>query len=321
MEQDEKKLFTLLKNSVNNLKPDSILLSGGVDSSTLAYLGQKTNQNITAITVATCGTESPDVIYAKQVAQALEIKNHIIVEIDQNEIDIIVHKVVIGLANFNVFWVSAAVVLYKGLEAAMQHGLNNVLTGEGSDDLFGTFPVMQHWKGSPEELIAFINIRMKDIDLMTSRMADVVGVSIAIPFHDPEVVKFALGLPLEMRTKVKKDSSKVTKYLLRETFKNVLPRNVIERPQTMAFTGASTLDTIMTKYRDMDVEVYAKKYGINFTNPAECYLFEIFFEAGLYEPATTTPKCLHCKSALRTPDSVHCVSCGTLQYKGEILPF
>lgn len=322
IQESKKTLLHLLDSSVQELKPDGVLLSGGIDSSALAYLGKKANPDITAITVATNGTESPDVQYAQLVAKELGIKNHLIVEIAQDEIETLIPQVVTGLQNFNMYWVSSATVLFKGLSAAAENGLKSVMTGEGADDLFGTFPVMQSWDKSPEELIDFIATRMKDIDIMTSRMGNLAGVSIALPFHDKDVVDFALTLPLDIRTKINEDGSRVTKHLLRVTFSGVLPQVVVERPQTMAFTGASTLETFMEKFNSQDVAVYREKYGINFSTPFECFLFEIYTTAGLYTPVDDgRPSCLHCKSALRSKESVHCVSCGTLQYKGSILPF
>lgn len=314
-------LRALLEASVKEVKPDGVLLSGGVDSSALAYLGKIVNSNIYAITVATKGKESPDVFFAKKVAQELGIENHIIAEIVPEEMEQMIRSVVIGLKNFNVFWVSAATVLYKGLYVAAERGLHTILTGEGSDDLFGTFPVMQNWKHTSEELVNFISTRMQDIDVMTERMADLAGVRIALPFHDERVVDFALKLPLDVRTKVMNDSTKVTKYLLRESFSEFLPKDVIKRQQTMAFTGASTLETFMEKYGEDDLEAHRERHGINFSSSFECYLFDIYNGAGLYKPMREGSVCLYCRSALRNYDSVHCVSCGTLQYKGEILPF
>lgn len=321
MDEYKKTLNALLEMSVKDLKPDGVLLSGGIDSSVLAYLGKKANPDIYAVTVATRGKESPDVEYAKSVAKELSIHNHIVVEIVLEEMESIIKNVVIGLENFNIFWVSAAAVLYKGLQASAGLGLMNVLSGEGSDDLFGTFPVMQNWNYSPEELVDFISTRMTDIDCMTKRMGMLTGVHISLPFHNKTVVEFALGLPLDVRTKIQDDGSKVTKYLLRETFRDALPQRVIDRPQTMAFAGASTLDTFLDTYDNNDIAAFRKNYAMSFGSAFECHLFNIYQKAGLYHPVDTQPCCLYCKSALRAVDSVHCVSCGTLQYKGEILPF
>jgi len=316
----KKTLQKLLESSVRELRPDVVLLSGGIDSSILAYLGKIVNPDICAITVATRGKESPDVFYAKKVVEALGIKNHIIAEIDPEEIEQIIHDVVVGLKNFNIFWVSAATVLYKGLSVARTHNFHTVLTGEGSDDLFGTFPVMQNWRYSSEELVKFISVRMQDIDVMTKRMAGIAGINIALPFHDENVVDFVLNLPLNIRTKII-DGEKITKYLLRETFREFLPSDIVKRPQTMAFSGASTLETFMEKYGKNEVATSGMIDKIDFENSFEQYLFSIYQNAGLYHPQNSGLICIHCKSAMRSKDSVHCVSCGTLQYHGEKLPF
>lgn len=321
MGNDDKRLLGLLEASVARMRPDGVLLSGGIDSSALAYVGARTNPEIVAVTVATSGADSPDTAYAKLVAKELGLQRHVIAEIAPDEFDGLVRKVVIGLQNFSVHWVTAATVLYKGLERAKQEGLASVLTGEGSDDLFGTFPVMQNWKHSPEELVGFIATRMQDIDVMTGRMAAAIGIGIALPFHDPTVVDFALNLPLSVRTRITNDGKRITKYPLREAFEGRLPPSVVSRPQTMAFVGASTLETCMHRYVGCDVEAYRKAFGIDFGNPFECFLFDIYQNAGLYHPVTEGAACIHCHSRLRSENSVHCTSCGSLQYKGELLPF
>jgi asparagine synthetase B (glutamine-hydrolysing) len=202
--------------------------------------------------------------------------------------------------------------------------LNIIATGEGSDDLFGSFPVMVNWKYGDKELIKFINTRMKDIDLMTQKVAKNLSIKIILPFHNEGLKKFALNLPLNLRTQKGEDGEVTTKFILREAFKYNLPKEVIVRPQTMAFTGASTLDYLMNKYsKEAILEDYKKKYGLRFTTSFECYLFEILNKTGKYHPINIKDKaaCLYCRSKLRSNNSVHCSICGTLQYKKKILPF
>jgi len=206
---------------------------------------------------------------------------------------------------------------------AKKHKLKSVMTGEGADDLFGSFPVMLDWKYSENELINFINTRIRDIDVMTQKIAKNIGIDISLPYYYKSLKDFVLSLPLKLRIKGKK-GKKITKYLLRKTMKELLPKKIINRPQTMAFTGVPTLNYLEKKYNIFsrkELNQGRKKYNINFHSSFEYYNFKILNSAKKYNPKWTKNCCLYCGSELRTKTSVHCPTCGILQYKGEILPF
>jgi len=325
MEKLDKKvselIITSLRKAVAKSEADGILLSGGVDSSILAVLAHEKNPNLVAITVVRDKKTSSDAKYAKMLSKKIGIKKHYIVTIEENEIEKLVKKVALSLEIFNVYWVAAGLVIHKGLSFAKKIGLKKVLTGEGSDDLFGSFPVMQTWRYSEKELMKFIDTRMKDIDVMTDKISKGLGIKISLPFHDKDVKKISLGLPPGLRTK-KFGNEKITKYPLRESFKEMLPEKIKNRPQTMAFTGASTFEYLMEKFKGEDIKKFEKKYGITFKSSFECYLFKIINASNKYKPCKKGASiCIYCGSKLRSADSVHCCTCGTLQYKGEILPF
>jgi asparagine synthetase B (glutamine-hydrolysing) len=315
-------LYNLLDKVIKKKIPDCILLSGGIDSSSIAFIARKHNPKLNCITVATINTTSPDVKFAKIVSKKIKIKKHIIALLNEKEIEPLINKVVLSLKCFNYFWVSAALVLYKGLEAAKKNNFNMVATGEGSDDLFGSFPVMLKWGGTERELIKLIRRRMDDIDLMTEKMAECVGIKIILPFHNVTIKNYALKLPMNLRIMECPPGNKITKFILREAFNKLLPKIVVNRPQSMAFIGASTLDYLLEKYKNYaSVSEYTKKFNIKFNNAFECYLFDILNNHHDYKPANKGIRCLYCSSALRAIDSVHCTVCGTLQYKNKILPF
>jgi len=318
----KKNLFNLINEVIGKNCPDAVMLSGGIDSSSISYIAHEFNKNLVCVTVNTNNTESPDLQFAKIVSKDLKIDRHIVAMLDEDELDQKIKTIVLTLENFNIYWVSAALVLFKGLEVAKKNGLKKIATGEGADDLFGSFPVMLSWKDGDDSLKIFIETRMKDIDIMTKRIADYLELEVVMPFHDKKIVELALGMPMEFRTKENNDGTKITKYILRETFSEFLPESIVSRPQTMAFTGASTLDVLLDKYKNYaDIAIYKTKYKLNFSSSFECYLFDILNNAGRYNPIAKGSKCLYCGSKLRAENSVHCTVCGTLQYAGEVLSF
>jgi len=321
-ESIKNKIYYYLDKNIKNNTPEAVLLSGGIDSSAIAYIAQKYNPNIKAITVTNDLLEGSDKSFAIKVSNYLGIKNHLFATLDERDINKLIEKVVISLECFNIYWVSAALVLFKGIEFAKKNGIKSVATGEGSDDLFGSFQVMVNWEGTNEELMDFIFIRMNDIDVMTQKVSKFLGVDVILPFHDKDLIKFALSLPINKRFRKNKNGSVETKYLLRAAFRDLLPNSVVARPQTMAFSGASTLDILTKEFENYrNIKEYQKKYNIKFSTGFECYLFDILNKHNKYKKSTDGPTCLYCHSKLRSEKSVHCTTCGTLQYKGKILPF
>ncbi len=318
----KEKLYKIFDEIIKENTPKAVMLSGGMDSSSIAFLSKKYNKGLESITVVSENTESPDLEYAKLVSKKLLIKKQNIAVLKESEISDLIEKVVLSLECFNFYWISAALVLFKGLMVAKNAGINNIATGEGSDDLFGSFPLMLNWQYGDSKLKEFIMIRMRDIDVMTKKISKYLDIEINTPFHDKKMIDFILNLPMNLRIKVDKNKTEVTKYLLRETFKDLLPELVVNRPQMMAFSGASTLDLLFNKYKDLiDVDKFRKTYNINFTNSFECYLFDILNKAGKYRPINDKNACLYCHSKLRAENSVHCTICGTSQYNKKILSF
>lgn len=322
LKEYKEKIVECLIAAIKRDVPDAVLLSGGIDSSAVACVAREINPDLCGITVTAENQQNADLDYARMASEKLALKRHEIAKLSTDEIPELIKEAVLAVGTFNVYWIAASLVLLKGLKYAKALGLKKVATGEGSDDIFGSFPVMLNWIGSPAELEDFINIRLKDINIMTQELARYLDIEIVTPFYHPGLVACALGMPPELKSRRSDDGVITTKYVLRETFRDKLPELVARRPQTMAFVGASTLDVLMEKYSAYaDVEEFRHKYGINFSSSFECYLFDILNQAKRYQPVQDDQSCLYCRSKLRTKESVHCPVCGTLQYRGNILKF
>jgi len=315
------KIYLLLDEAVKKNPPNAILLSGWIDSSAIAYLWKKYNPDMVWITVISDNSISPDQNYANLVAKRLWIKSFIATLRDE-EIIPAIENVVLSLENFNIYWVSAALVLYKWLEEAAKLWFNKIATWEWSDSLFWSFPVMLNWKFWEKNLIDFIENRLLDIDIMTAKVWQYNNIDFVLPYHDKDFKEFILSIPLDKRMHKDLDWNHVTKFLLRETFRRYLPEDVVNRPQTQAFTWASTLDILSEKFKeDKNISLYNEKYWLKFGTLFEAYLFNILDSHGKYKPIDWEPKCIFCWSKLRCKDSVHCNVCATLQYNNEILAF
>ena len=65
-----------IDNCIKKETPQSVLFSGGIDSSAILYHCSKYNKDVMGITVGVKGKETSDIKYSKLVAKEMGIKNH-----------------------------------------------------------------------------------------------------------------------------------------------------------------------------------------------------------------------------------------------------
>jgi asparagine synthase (glutamine-hydrolysing) len=139
----------LLNNSIRNRLvadvPVGLFLSGGVDSSLVAALTSKQISNINAFTVSFFDKKFDESGYAKQVCNKYGIKYN---EIKVNANDFL---------NSIDFWITiqddivadpSALLLYKISEYASSLNYRALLSGEGSDELFGGYNAYKYFNWS-----------------------------------------------------------------------------------------------------------------------------------------------------------------------------
>ncbi len=103
---------------------------GGLTAARSRALSGGTTQVSRASAAVTQDSNAPDKESALLVASALRIERQLIAELRHEELRELVEKVAIAPGSFSVYWVSAALVLFKGLECATTHGLTRVESGD-----------------------------------------------------------------------------------------------------------------------------------------------------------------------------------------------
>lgn len=300
--------------------PEAVLFSGGVDSSAILYHTANENTNVMGITVGVKGEETSDIIYSKSVAKQLGIKNHHIYYAKPEDVKNMVEMSVRVLKSFNPEWISSTTTLLLGTMYAKKQGLHSISSGEGADDLLGSFPFFTNWKGSMEDLSKTIEQRLKEIVVMSDVIAKSIGMNYIAPFQDKKVKEAILSIPIEERMKI--EGKIKTKYPLRKAYESCLPSDCIVRPQTMAFTGSGIYETIKGIADEISEEEfqYASNLILPFKSKFEYALFKIYEKHFGFNKDPNGSGCIHCGSSMNG-NTINCKICSTLQVDGRELEF
>src|ERR687893_1724797 len=129
-----------------NSRHDSILLSGGLDSSILASIIRPHN----AITIG-LGMKAEDFYFASKIAR-LFCKRHVKVTLDGESLLGIMDKLIAIMKTFDPIEIRNSSVVYAGIEESLKRGYNGVITGDGCDELFAGYEYMRRLDGRPAEL-------------------------------------------------------------------------------------------------------------------------------------------------------------------------
>lgn len=242
--ESAEKLAEYLNRAVERAMPGDVevgvWLSGGVDSSVIAALARPYTKKLHTFSAGIEG--APDLEYARQVALHIgaEHHEHIYVLADMLEV---INKVIYHLESFDAPLVHSAVSNYLVSKLASDY-VPFVLSGEGGDELFAGY-VYQKTYTSELELILSIqqsiaslhNTALQRVD----RSAAAHGTGVAVPFLDPEVVRYALAIPA--RWKIRGPQA-MEKWPLRKGLADTLPMEVIWRAKSKFWEGSGTGDML-----------------------------------------------------------------------------
>lgn len=203
MEEQKATLLTLLRASIRRRIPPGetfgLLFSGGLDSTLLAYLCQELGGEFVCYTVA---VEDPklkvaeDLGYARSIAADLGLELRI-KQVRVEDIERCLATLVPLVDNPHGVTISVAVPLYLACEQAKADGVQTVLYGLGTEELFAGYE--RYKQVNERELNRACQaglMAMHERDLSRDDViATALGVSLRAPFLAHEVVDYALKIP------------------------------------------------------------------------------------------------------------------------------
>ncbi|AGC01872.1 asparagine synthase [Acanthamoeba polyphaga moumouvirus] len=232
-------IFTrAVKKRLESDRPIGFLLSGGLDSSLIVSIATKIlgPEKIVCFSIGLPG--SPDVEAAKCVVKYLGIKEHHIVPFTIEQGIEQIPTVIYTIETYDITTIRASTPQY--IMAKYIHDNTNIrvlLSGEGSDEIHGSYKYMRfapnseefHWETIRllEELCYFDNKR-------TDRSMADNGLEVRVPFLDYEYVEFITSIDPNLLM-YRKDY--LEKKIIRDAFIGYLPDKVLYRPKE-AFSDA-----------------------------------------------------------------------------------
>lgn len=276
--------------------PYGVLLSGGLDSSITSALAKKYAEKRVEEhdqtgawwpklhSFATGLEGSPDLKAAKLVADHLDTVHHEIIFTIQEGLDAI-KDVIYHLETYDVTTVRASTPMFLMARAIKAMGIKMVLSGEGSDELFGGylyFHKAPNAKAFHEETVRKLDKLYLYDCLRANKSLAAWGIEGRVPFLDKEFIDVAMSINPE--DKMIKDG-RIEKWALRKAFEDMLPTEVAwrQKEQFSDGVGYSWIDTLKDKVNKeiSDEQLANAKFKFPFQTPKskeEFYYRSIFEE-------------------------------------------
>jgi asparagine synthase (glutamine-hydrolysing) len=275
--------------------PYGVLLSGGLDSSLisrLAYEHKRTRVETGGKTEAwwpqlhsfAIGLEgSPDLAAARVAAEAIGTVHHEFHFTVQEGIDAL-SEVIYHLETYDVTTVRASTPMYLMARRIKAMGIKMVLTGEGSDEVFGGY-LYFHKAPNPRELhaetVRKLDLLHKYDCLRANKSMAAWGLEARVPFLDREFLDAAMGFdPAEKMVA----PGKMEKHALRQAFDGMLPAAILwrQKEQFSDGVGYSWIDSLKAHATGLTSDGELERAGYRFpVNPPvtkEGYLYRRLFE-------------------------------------------
>ena len=291
---DNSKLRAALEKAVEDQcmsdVPFGLLLSGGLDSAVvgeiLAPILKKRGLPFKTFTVGQ--KDSPDATAAQMMADHWGTEHHVH-EFTSEEAFSKLSDIIYHLETYEPELIRSAIPNYFLARLAASK-VKMVLTGEGSDELFGGY---LYFRDAPDSGAFFTELRrifwhLHNVNCQRAdRMTMAHGLEARVPFLDPDVIAEAMSISPEYKV-IKGDpgpnQERPEKAALRELFDGEIPAPVLWRTKAMQCEGVGTtwvaeLQALCNgAVSDEEFATAADRFKINTPQSKEEYYYRSLFE-------------------------------------------
>lgn len=230
------------------------ILSGGLDSTLITAIVSKFYPKNT-INTYTIGLEgATDIYFAEMAAEYLGTNQHTFIVTEEEFLNCI-EKTIYQIESYDVTTVRASVGNYLLSLKIRELGKDTVIfCGDVSDELFGSYRGFQLTDSSQdfynENVKMLNNICYFDV-LRSDKSISGAGLEARVPYGDIKFTKLIMSIPPEFKMF---NEIIMEKQILRDSFKGILPDELLYRRKEAFSDGVSKLErswyTIITEYVD-----------------------------------------------------------------------
>lgn len=311
MSQIISQAYQIIEKAVSESNADCLSLSGGLDSTILAYLVK--DKKINTISIIAKDFLANDLTYCQLAANRFDLPLNIIF-CETGEIYSGIEETIKILKNFNDIEIRNNVVMYLALSAAKKIGYHKVMTGDGADEIFAGYNFMLN--KSAAELELDLKRISKIMHFPSQKIGKALGIEVESPFCSKEVIEFAKTVPVDLKVH-DEGGKKFGKWILRKAFEDKIPKAITWRQKSPMQDGAGTQG--LTEFFDSTIPdvLFSEKVkkikdsdGVTIRTKESLQYYEIYRKYNAVPESNESEiTCQDCKHGIED-DSKFCRMCG-----------
>ncbi len=203
-----------------------VILSGGLDSSIVLTHVREMHPDCVALTIGAPGSD--DLVFARRLCADLGVP-HEVISVSPGDVRTGDIREAIRMSELTEYGdIINAVVSVPLFARARALGIKVVLTGDGSDELFGGYSMYDRiGAAASRRLFQHMIGNLYRTELQrVDRVSMGQRVEARVPYLDPALVDLAMRLPVELKIRDGQE-----KWIMRQAFADMLPSYITQRPK------------------------------------------------------------------------------------------
>ncbi|NVJ50442.1 MAG: asparagine synthase B [Gammaproteobacteria bacterium] len=295
LETIRQSLTAAIKSHLMTDVPYGVLLSGGLDSSIVAAVAKQFVDNRIeddeqsaawwpSLHTFAIGLEgAPDLVAAEKVANHIGSIHHTFTYTVEEGIDAL-KEVIYHLETYDVTTIRASTPMYLMARKIRAMGIKMVLSGEGSDELFGGYLYFHKAPNAAEfhqETVRKLDQLNRYDCLRANKSMAAWGVEARVPFLDKAFIDVAMNIDA---TDKMITPQRMEKHILRAAFADLLPEDVCwrQKEQFSDGVGYGWIDSLKAlaqeKVSDAQLKQAHFRFPVNPPLTKEAYFYREMFE-------------------------------------------
>jgi len=310
LEEIHLQLEERLRQSCERCQSNIISLSGGLDSTILAYcLRERKPKTIAVVAKDFVGN---DLVFCQLASKKLNLPLTII-KAETSEILDAIENTISILGNFNDIEIRNNIVMYLAIKWVKDKGSDGIITGDGADELFAGYNFLL---GKTEEDLQAELQRISSImHFPTQKIGKALGVRVETPYLDESIKEIAKKIPSNLLIREER-AERYGKWILRKTYEKKIPDEIAWRQKSPMQDGSGTNhltnffnSVISDQEYEKKQETIKNNFNVNIRSKESMFYFEIFKTFHKIEQnRNSSESCPYCN--FKTKGSKFCRMCG-----------